>query len=191
MVKGFVDQLRLPQDIITLTRNETIGSLIHFVRGLVANRDIDARRLVDGVDLSELHLYSLKTNDRIIPSNVYFKQHVSAGSVQVLGSVNGINLKELLSNVIFRTETKVELKGWKSFEHSLTAIKILTQTVNGLNLNEFVSSHKNETIVVHKVFAGFTELNGLGVNGLVARVNVTNLYANRISLSRPQVVFRN
>ncbi|CAG2106598.1 unnamed protein product, partial [Medioppia subpectinata] len=185
---GLVDGLRLPQDVVTLTGEDTIVGSVTFVRGIAVNQDIDARRLVDGVDISELRHYTLKQNDKRIESTVHFRNGVTVGAIELNGDVNGVNFGHLFREAIFRNSRNVTISGTKIFDSHVQMKQLFVDLVNGVHLYDLLSTNKNETILMPKVFLSDTSFKSLFVNGLVGGVNIGNLYNNRISLTKPETI---
>lgn len=186
VVNGLIDGLRLPQDIVRLTLNETIFGPIIFGQSIIANKNIDAHHLVDGIDLSELNLYSLKLNDKVIRSDVRFNRAVTIGAINSNGIVNGINLDYLYKEAIFKGSPYVEIRGTKLFRAHIEFAQLFAERLNGQNISDFVSTTKNETIYAQKNFAAFTSFNTTHVKGLIDNVNIENLFNNRVSLSKAE-----
>ncbi len=186
VVNGLIDGLRLPQDIVRLSLNETIFGPIIFGQSIISNKKIDVHHLVDGVDLSELNLYSLKLNDKMIRSDVRFNRAVTVGVIDLNGIVNGINLDYLYKEAIFKGSPHVEIRGTKLFKTHVEFPQLFVERLNGQNINDFVSTTKNETIYAQKHFATFTSFNTISVKGLIDKVNIDNLFNNSLSLSKPE-----
>ncbi|XP_054153101.1 uncharacterized protein LOC128951843 [Oppia nitens] len=185
---GLVDGLRLPQDIVTLTRNDTIKGPIDFANSIVVNQHIIARRLVDGVDISELYLLALKSSDSLIQNNVRFFNSVTVDAIELTGYVNGINLNYLFNEAIFKGNPKVQISGTKIFEATVIIKQLLVDRINGVVLSNIMTTNKNETILMPKIFVSETTFNSIDTNGFVAGVHMRQLYDNRISLTKSETI---
>ncbi|KAG1655562.1 hypothetical protein GQR58_024443 [Nymphon striatum] len=190
-VSGRVSGLRLPDDIVTLTTNQTISSNLSFVHGISVNGDIGVGRTVDGIDLSKLRDFCIiLSNLTVIDGDVTFHNTVNiTDKIYVDGNTNGFNLKEVAEDIVYDDEEKVTISAKKTFLKDLKCKEKfeVTGTINGFVLpTDFVDLTSNQNISGYKTFTNVKFLNHLNLSGLIDGVNITNLVKSVVTLSTDQ-----
>ncbi|KAG1655564.1 hypothetical protein GQR58_024443 [Nymphon striatum] len=198
-VSGRVSGLRLPDDIVTLTTNQTISSNLSFVHGISVNGDIGVGRTVDGIDLSKLRDFCIiLSNLTVIDGDVTFHNTVNiTDKIYVDGNTNGFNLKEVAEDIVYDDEEKVTISAKKTFLKDLKCkekFESLNSTINDPSepkpctklFRHLILIYTIIIILGYKTFTNVKFLNHLNLSGLIDGVNITNLVKSVVTLSTDQ-----
>lgn len=137
IVTGMVDDLVIPEDIVTLSGDEEIYSDLHFTQGINAESDIIVEGLVDGVDISEVAREALKLNETSeFKHGIFFGPVTITGDLKVGGMVNKVKLGEVVNDIVFKNDEDVVVESQKTFKKVVTErVKLEDGMMNGYNID--------------------------------------------------------
>ena len=137
-VIGKVNGIRIPQDIVLLSQNQSIKGVKMFQGDILINGDLDATEnvKVDGIDLSLLAgnaVYLNKT--QIIFGPIDFKNHIKMSAGMVIdGLINDVNITK--NNLMLRNGEQIA-SGQKKFKNvSINGNMEINGKINGIDLLE-------------------------------------------------------
>ncbi len=164
-VKGTVNGLNIPRDVVLLSTNQTIKGVKKFEEDLVVLADIDAEPnvTIDNVDVSELALNAVYLNQsQTIRSRVRFSNVTANSDVVIDGLVNDLNISR--HNLLLR-KGKQTVTGVKTFSTlNVKGNLSLEGTIDGVDVNLLnttsVFVNRNNVINATKEISGDLVIKG-------------------------------
>lgn len=150
--------------------------IIQFGNQIGPNGTISGRRLDQFLSNPTLH------DIRQIRANVYINTLEIEGPLNVRGVLDGVNLDDVLKDVVYKHETASQITSFKKFK-SLQApnLEVTMNVVNGIPFTSFLTTDTEQTFHVNKLYGNVT-FNRLKLDGLFNFVNITELDMNAIKL---------
>ena len=188
-VKQRVDGIKIPSDIVTLAGLDTIPN-VAFGKGLDLFTSLNVSGRVDEVDLLQLAIRSVKGKDGKLVNPVINGPVMVTGTLEVSGLINGLKLKSLYQDIVFRGESPVHVTGLKTLRQPLFSPELKIETINGLKLEQLATTKYPESIsrlILKHVVFNKTQVKNAQIND----INLINLYLSRISLSNPGYIVGN
>ena len=141
-VRGLVNRLRIPQDIVLLSSNQTITGVKVFKEDMLirGNLNVNEGAKVDGVDVSLLARNAVYLNTtQTILGRVEFKSILKLyDGMTVVGLINDVNLTK--DNLMLRNGEQI-VTGKKTFQHVYIYGDLkLNGKINGIDLLELNKS---------------------------------------------------
>lgn len=123
---------------------------------------------------------------KYVKANCIVKSIEVEGGVYVQSTLNGHRVDDMLSDVIYKHESETKCASFKTF-NSISApnIELTSKLVNGMLLDDFVTTDSDQTFHVNKL-RGNIFFSNLKLGGLFNFINVTELDENTIKLSGEQ-----
>lgn len=194
IVEGTVDDLIIPDDIVTLSKDEEILSDLYFADGISVEDDITVHGLVDGVNIADLVKQGMKLNETNTFQEATFLGPVTiTGNLTVGGTVNNINLDDVINDIVFKDEKDIVIKSEKFFNKVKADTVNLERMINGYNiLVDFMKVHGNQNITGSKLFKKPVIFKSLNIkDGMLGHLNVTQLFEHRLTLEIEDEVDKN
>ncbi|CAL1276965.1 unnamed protein product [Larinioides sclopetarius] len=183
-VEGTVDDLVIPEDIVTLSGDEEISSILYFTKGINVGSNIIVHGLVDGVDIAELARQALKVNEtHTFKDAIFYGPVTITDSLHVGGTVNGINLDEIVKDIVFKGED-LAVESKKHFKKVVADTVNLERMINGYNISvDFMKVNGDQTITGTKTFKQPVIFKSLTTSdGMLGEFNVTKFLEHRVYL---------
>lgn len=197
-VNGTLNGVRIPDDLITLTKANAVTKNVTFADDVVFEGRIELENgsKVNGEDLSEFaKSVVLNGTDQIITGKKTFANDVVVkNNISVNGKVNGY----IIPSDFVTLNTAQNITGTKTFTRGITVqgrpsagIISVSTTVNGIDISELprdvVYREENQTVFGTVTFTGNVTINeSVTVGKLVDGVNITNLALTAVRLSKRQ-----
>lgn len=122
----------------------------------------------------------LDTN--FVTANCIAKSIEVQGSVFIQNTLNDQHVDNVLSDVIYKHEPEPKCSSFKTFSSmSATNIELTSNLVNGIQLDDFVTTDSDQTFNVDKMH-GNVFFSRLNLGGLFNYINATELDENTIKL---------
>ncbi|XP_058454449.1 uncharacterized protein LOC131432281 [Malaya genurostris] len=155
--------------------NVTIGEL-HVLDQL------DIRGTIKGDQLDQLLHSPTLLEAKHIKAGCHFRKLVVDGPV-IIEEVDGKNLDEMLSDVVYDTERNVEIVGQKRFNsvEFLNGVTIQSGMINDVKLDSFITRSTEQTLSVEEI-SGDIFFKNLTLDGLFFGLNATRLDKESIKL---------
>lgn len=119
---------------------------------------------------------------KLIKAETIFQNLVVEGPVYIYDDCNGINLDTLLSNVVYKSDAKIILSSFKSFDFVDMANIVLTSNLlNDIKINRYLTTDTDQETQIDKIFGNIFVKN-LFIDGLFDFINITELDINAIKL---------
>ncbi|KAH9373335.1 hypothetical protein HPB48_018388 [Haemaphysalis longicornis] len=185
-----VSLAELYMDAVLLKGNQVISGEKVFSAPVTAP-NFAFESLLDGVSQDDLSNWMLQGVDQVITGDMVFENSLETlGPLVVRGTINEVNLQELVGKAAFKNESTT-FAGPVRFEFlgSMDDVDV-TGTVQGIDVSEeVVDSTKNVTITGRKFMKkGFTVERDLWVSGLVDSVKVEELCKKSVKTLGNQVI---
>lgn len=126
----------------------------------------------------------LETN--FVTANCIAKTIEVDGSVYIQNTLNDLHVDDVLSDVVYKHEPEPKCTAFKTYSSiSAPNIRLTSDLVNGIYLEDFVTTDSDQTFNVNKLH-GNVFFNTLHLGGLFNYINATELDENAIKLSGDQ-----
>ena len=199
MVKGTVNGLKIPDDVVVLSEDQVISGTKHFVYNNITITNITRIGVTGSEDFSEFMTAAALHNspNQTFETNITFTENVNFSETSItadlLNSHNvsdwiTINTEQTLTGNIRLNNDTIFMGG------SISADTIVVEgAVNGIDISELAASaiykDSNDTISGRIVFVnGIDCKQNLSVAGLINGVNLTDLFNQSVRISKPQTV---
>lgn len=117
-----------------------------------------------------------------IDSSCYVQSIEVEGSVFIQKSLNGVDLDQLLNDVVYKHEPNRKVTSFKTFNDiSAPNVILSSKLINGIPLDAFVTSNTEQTFNVKSLHGDFF-FHNLLLDGLFNGVNVTELDMNSVNI---------
>lgn len=137
---------------------------------------------ISGRRLDEFLANPTLRDTRQIRATVYVDTLEIEGPLYVRGLFDGVNLDDVLSDVVYKHEPTPQITSFKRFK-SLQApnVAITMNVINGIPFASFLTADTEQTFHVSKLYGNVT-FERLKLDGLFNFINVTELDMNAIKL---------
>ncbi|KAG8171251.1 hypothetical protein JTE90_003459, partial [Oedothorax gibbosus] len=116
---------------------------------------------------------------------VFFGPVTITGDLTVGGTVNKVDLRDVVGDVVYRDEKDVVVESQKTFKKVVAeAVQVEDGRINGYNLNvDFMNVNGDQVITGTKTFKKPVTFNSLTIqDGMVGTLNINRLYESRLTL---------
>lgn len=185
-VGGRVDGLRLPADIVTLTKDNEECPTIRIPTGVDIFSDMAVKGRVDFVNIGDLSRRALLANEGRIARPTFNGPVHIRGNMDASGFINGVKVTRIALDAVYKSiQQSVVVTGHKTMRNVLIAPLLVVKSINHVQLGQVAKTRGNE-FVSSKVIFDKLALNITHIkNALINDINLVELNLNRISLSNP------
>lgn len=121
----------------------------------------------------------------VISSDCLFQNLQVEGSIIITNDCNGVNLDNILSDVVYKSEPKPVITSLKTFESVESTVELTSNLINGIPVDHYMTIDTTQEIHFDQ-FIGNVIINNLYTDGLFDFINITELDLNSIKLTGEQ-----
>ncbi|XP_045619981.2 uncharacterized protein [Procambarus clarkii] len=182
--------------LFTLHTDQVITAPYSFTN-VVAEKNVYLQGYFNNIDLKRLASGALTSDDKFATGNIQFTNSVMVKHLQILKSLNGVDVQARLDDAVRLQETKVAITGLKTFMVNTRLKSLQVEYLNSVNLDAFLArvvsrntarNMSGSVTVRGTVSAPWVVAQRLSVTGTIGGVDYKRLKASVVYLSRDQKV---
>lgn len=179
-VSGLIDGLN-PDNIVTLTTDQTIYGSKNFRAGIDVDADLDIiTNEIDGVNLNMIQSEAGKIKTNEITYNVIFEDFASIASLKINGNLNGFNITDVAKDLLRIDRNDNVITGKKLFNGNVTSSRVRLNSINEKYMDTFVSSDHIAIVTGKKTFVSGFNARYIDVHGLIDNINIAETLQNSL-----------
>ncbi|KPM11347.1 hypothetical protein QR98_0099180 [Sarcoptes scabiei] len=179
----YLNTLRIPGDIVTLSRDEMINNDLR-LNQLKIEGDLIVDGLIDNINfthLDERYINSFQNHY----TNLTFLKAVNVSRIIINGTINGLLLDQIYPNVYLKQDRVLYIPSEKIIQ-KMRCNNIVANQINGYDLNEFFRIETSENFHSKIRFDGSVSFRRIKLQGKIATIDVDDFLSQAITLNSYQ-----